>query len=112
MKAEALDLRDNEEILKECKGDTWRMPGMLTATPRQISGKFYFTNKRIAFRTWGPFKKNAAYDLEYKEIESMSTYSINFIIPTGIKLTMTNGDVYKISVMKRKKYMEIIQQYH
>lgn len=109
MKAEGLDLRTNETIFEEKKGDTWKTPQM--PYRKQISGKFYFTNQRIAFRTWGPFKKSAAYDIEYKDIETLQPYSINFFIKTGIQVTTFNGEIYKISVMKRNKLMEIISDH-
>ena len=109
MKAETLNLREHETIIEEKKGDTWKIPEL--PYKKQISGKFYFTNQRIAFRTWGAFKKSAAYDIEYKDIDSLNPFSINFFIKTGIQITVFNGDVYKISVMKRNKIMEMISNY-
>lgn len=103
------DLQDGEELLYTVKGDTWKIPVMTIS--RQISGKFFFTDRRIAFRTWGVGKGNAAYDVDYKDVDTISTYNINFFIPTGIKITLKNGDLYKISVMKRKKYIELINKY-
>ena len=109
MKAEALDIRANEEIIEEKSGDTWKTPKMTRS--RQVSGKFYFTNQRIAFRTWGPFKKECAYDIEYNNIDTAEPYTINLFIRTGIKVTTFDGDVYKLSVLKRNKYMELIEKY-
>lgn len=109
MKAEALDVRENEEIVDEKSGDTWLTPAMTRS--RQVSGKFYFTNQRVAFRTWGPFKKQCAYDIEYSDIDTIDTYTINLFIRTGIKITTYDGDVYKLSVLKRDKYIELIKQY-
>lgn len=107
--AEKIQLREHEELIEEKKGDTWKTPEMVFR--RQVSGKFYFTNQRIAFRTWGPFKETAAYDIEYKDIDFIQPYSINLIITTGIQITTKDGNTYKISVMKRNKCMEMISQY-
>lgn len=109
MSKNALELREHEEILEECKGDTWLTPAMLLG--KQVSGRFYFTNQRIAFRTWGPFKNSAAYDVEYADIASLDTYTVSLFITTGIKINTKDGSLYKISVMKRKKYIELISQY-
>lgn len=109
MKAEALDVRENEEILDEKNGDTWLTPAMTRS--RQVNGKFYFTNQRVAFRTWGPFKKQCAYDIEYSDIDTVQPYTINLFIRTGIKITTFEGDVYKISVLKRDKFMELISKF-
>lgn len=109
MRTEKLHLRNGEEIIEEKKGDTWKTPEM--PYRKQISGRFYFTNQRVAFRTWGPFQSSAAYDIEYKDIAELNKFSINFFIKTGIKIIMKDGLVYKISVMKRNKYIEIITRY-
>lgn len=109
MKTESIVLRENEEVLEEKKGDTWKTPEMVMK--KQISGRFYFTNQRISFRTWGPFKKSAAYDIEYKDIASIQPFTINLVIRTGIQITTKEDTVYKISVMKRDRLMDLIEQY-
>lgn len=108
MKSEPIMLYENETILEEKKGDTWKTPEMIMK--KQVSGKFYFTNRRIAFRTWGPFKSSSAYDIEYKDIASVQPFSINFFIKTGIQITTKSNNIYKISVMKRNHFMELIEQ--
>lgn len=109
MKADALDIRENEEILDEKSGDTWKSPVM--SRSRQVSGKFYFTNQRVAFRTWGPYKNDFAYDIEYSDIDIVEPYDINLFIRTGIKIVKFDGSVYKLSVLKKDKYIELIKQY-
>ena len=109
MRTEELSLRAGEELREEKKGDTWKTPQMVMK--KQVSGRFYFTNERIAFRTWGPFKKSAAYDIEYEDIDNIAPFKINLFIKTGIQVTMQNGDIYKISVMKRNQIMELISEY-
>lgn len=102
-------LRPGESLFADCKGDTWRTPESILS--KQVSGRFYFTNQRIAFRTWGPFKNSVAYDIEVRDIASLEKYTINMLIPTGIKINLHTGALYKISVMKRNKYIEYLSQY-
>lgn len=109
MAKEQFELRENEVILVECKGDTWRTPDMFMRS--QISGRFYFTNQRVAFRTWGLLKNSVAYDIEYENVESLSLYSINVIIRTGIQFNMKEGNPYKISVMKRDEKVQLMSEY-
>ena len=109
MGIEELDLREHETLFESCKGDTWRTPQSIVSN--QVSGRFYFTDQRIAFRTWGPFKKSAAYDIELSDIESLTKYSINIFIRTGIKVLLKDHSVYKISVLKRDKYLQYISNY-
>lgn len=109
MAKEKLELRTGEELLTQCRGDTWRTPESIINN--QVSGRFYFTNQRIAFQTWGPFKKSVMYDIELTDIEELSKYTINLIIRTGIKIHLKDNTSYKISVMKRDKYIELINQY-
>lgn len=109
LKSEKITLRENEEIIEEKKGDTWKTPEMVMR--KQVSGKFYFTNQRIAFRTWGPFKNSAAYDIEYKDIAFIQPFSINLFIKTGIQITTKSDSIYKISVMKRNHFIDLIDQY-
>ena len=77
MKTETVELREYEQILRQQKGDTWKTPEMIMR--KQVSGTFTFTNQRICFRTWGPFKSSAKYDIEYADIASIQDYSINEI---------------------------------
>lgn len=109
MKTETVELRENEQILRQQKGDTWKTPEMIMR--KQVSGTFTFTNQRICFRTWGPFKSSAKYDIEYADIASIQDYSINVVIKTGIEITTKNQKTYKISVWKRNEVKELINSY-
>lgn len=101
--------RSGESLFAQCKGDTWKTPGDVLSN--QVSGRFFFTDQRIVFRTWGPFKKSLAYDIKIKNIAYLEKYTIAFFIPTGIRVVLQDGKNYKISVMKRKKYIEYLAQF-
>lgn len=103
--ADALDLHEGEQIEKELKGDYWEKTLCFYS---QKSGKYWFTNERIIFR--GGFV--AALDLPYSEMESASLCKVGPLLqflPTGIKVSMKDGKTYKLSVLKRKEVLELIQ---
>lgn len=101
-----LDLRVGEQIIEEVRGDYWEA---LLFTLSQKRGKFIFTNQRIhvaaGFLT--------ALDLEYKDIQSVEKCNVGGLIrliPTGIKVIMKNGKKHHLSILKRAKYIEMINQ--
>lgn len=103
--ADTLELHEGEQVEKEIKGDYWEKTFCMYS---QKSGKYWFTNERIIFR--GGFV--AALDLPYSEIESVSLCKVGPLLqflPTGIKVSMKDGKNYKLSVLKRKEILELIQ---
>lgn len=100
--ADTIELRPGEEKWAETKGDSWESPETIKG---QISGKFYFTNQRVIFKGGGLIAKlRHEYEFKIAEIASIKKFSVSFIIPTGIKVTMKDGGKYKISVLGRGKY--------
>ncbi len=103
--------RENEEIFAQREtADCWNMPQVLGN--RQISGKFYFTDQRIVFLASGLIGTDSvSWEIEMKDIESVETCLTPPFFPFGIRLTMKNGDQYKLGILKRNKYVEWIKQH-
>lgn len=102
--AAQIELQENETILKEIKGDYWE--GAIFSS--QKTGTFYFTSQRIVFR--GGFI--AALDLPYSEIDELTTCNVGPLVkfmPTGILVKMKDGKKYRLSVLKRKELMALVQ---
>ena len=104
-------VRENEEIFAQrVSADCWNMPQVLGN--RQISGKFYFTDQRIVFLASGLIGTDSvSWEIEMKDIESVETCLTPPFFPFGIRLTMKNGDQYKLGILKRNKYVEWIKQH-
>lgn len=78
---------------------------------KQIAGKAYFTNQRIAFFASGLIgTARYSWEIEMVDIDRIKPCRI-FLFPLGILITMKNGDKYKLSIMKRNKYIDWISQY-
>ncbi len=102
------ELMDGEQLFAgKVSGDCWKMPK--TSINRQVSGKYYFTNKRIAFLASGLIgTASVSWEIEMKDIDSVKTCTTPPFFPFGILIKMKNGDKYKLSIFKRKKYFEWI----
>lgn len=108
MANKTFELKENEELFKEkVSGDCWKMPKL--SINRQVSGKYYFTDKRIAFLASGLIgTESVSWEIEMKDIASVKTCLTPPCFPFGILITMKNGDKYKLSILKRKAYYEWI----
>lgn len=101
------ELMPGEEMIKRVKGDCWQTP----TTWKQVPGEYGFTNKQIIFRGGGMVEKlRVRFKLAYADIETVKPYRVLFF-NTGIHIVMKNGECYRISVMKRKQYLDLIEQY-
>lgn len=99
-----LGLHEGETIEKEVAGDYWEGAIMGSKKP----GKYWFTNERILFR--GGFI--ASLDLPYSQIASVAPCNVGELLkflPTGIMVTMKDGKKYRLSLLKRKEIIEVIQ---
>ncbi len=108
MSKKVYEVKDDEELFAEkVTGDCWKMPNI--SINRQVSGKYYFTDKRIAFLASGLVgTESVSWEIEMKDIETAKTCLTPPFFPFGILITMKNGDKYKLSILKRKKYYEWI----
>lgn len=102
--AAAIELNANESLLKEIKGDYWE--GAIFSS--QKPGKYFFTDQRILF--YGGFA--TVLELSYSEIASASLCNVGPLLkfmPTGILVTMKDGKKHRLSILKRKELLELIQ---
>lgn len=98
-----------ETIIATAGGDCWETPDMPTNS--QVPGRYTFTNKRILFKGNGIIASlRLIFDIPYDEIASIEPYTVVFF-PTGIRIWMKDGGRYRLSLRKRKQYMEIINRY-
>lgn len=100
------NLQDGETVLKEVSGDYWKKGFFLTYS--QKTGRYCFTSQRILFKGGLTEELN----LPYSEISEVKTCNVGPLIPflpTGVKVTMRDGKEYKLSLLSRKKYVEMIQ---
>ena len=102
-----IDLRENEVVEKEVKGDYWS--GFFGLLISQTRGAYAFTNERIVFR--GGFATTK--EIEYKEIESIKKCNVGSfvlrIIPTGILVKTKNGKKHYLSVLGRKDILSFLE---
>lgn len=97
---EIFQLEDNEEIKETVKGDYWEK-GLLQES--RNSGEFAFTNKRILFN--GIFKNIS---IPYSEISSVEKAYVGMFLPFAFKVSTKDNKEYKFAVMKRDKFIDII----
>ena len=90
--------------------DCWKTPGQ--AVGRQVSGKGYFTDKRIVFLASGLIgTADASWEIQMKDIQSVETCMTPPCFPFGVLLTMRDGGKYKLGITKRGKYVDWITQH-
>ncbi len=108
MAKKELELRSGEELLaNKVSGDCWKMPKL--SINKQVSGKYYFTNERVVFLASGLIGTDSvSWEIELKDIDKVKTCLTPPFFPFGILITMKNGDKYKLSILKRNKYFELI----
>lgn len=111
MAKKTFEIRDNEQLFaSKVSGDCWKMPKL--SINRQVSGKYYFTDQRIVFLASGLIgTESVSWEIEMKNIASIKTCTTPPFFPFGILITMKNGDKYKLSILKRKKYAEFIAEH-
>ncbi len=110
MAKKVFELMGGEQLFAgKVSGDCWKMPKF--SINRQVSGKYYFTDKRIAFLASGLVgTESVSWEIEMKDIAQVKTCTTPPFFPFGILITMKNGDKYKLSILKRKKYFDWISE--
>ncbi len=103
--------KEGEEVFAErVSADCWKSPRQIIG--RQISGKAYFTDQRIVFLASGLVgTASVSWEIEMKDIASFKTCIIPPFFPFGIMITMKDGSQYKLSIMKRGKYVDWISRH-
>ncbi len=111
MGKKVFELKDGEQLFaSKVSGDCWKMPKF--TINRQVSGKYYFTDKRIAFLASGLIgTESVSWEIEIRDIATVKTCMTPPFFPFGILITMENGDKYKLSILNRKKYFDWISEH-
>ncbi len=105
---EAFELEEGEEIQELVKGDYWVKE--ILWQEKQNSGELAFTNKRVIFK--GMFLNSADkfVSIPYTEILSIEKTFVGLFFPVALKITTKDNQTYKFAVMKRDKYINLMQQ--
>lgn len=111
MSKKTFEVKEGEQLIaNKVSGDCWKMPNF--SINRQVSGKYYFTDKRIAFLASGLIgTESVSWEIELKDIAEVKKCLTPPFFPFGISIKMKNGDKYKLSIFKRNKYFEIISEH-
>ena len=99
------ELAEGEVVEKEFASDYWEKFLFMYS---QVRGRYYFTNQRVIFVTWGQVK----FELPYNKMVAAAECNVGAllrVIPTGIKVTMDDNKTYMLSVTKRKDNLEFIK---
>ena len=107
-KNKLIDEDDSVETIE--KGDYWEK---FLFFNMQTRGFYYFTKKAIVFI--GGTLGNTQFVTYYKNIKEINKCNVALFIPTGIKITVFNEKKkkykkYKLSLLKRDKWIEFIEQ--
>lgn len=101
---------DEEVFAEKVSTDCWKSPRQIGG--RQISGKAYFTDRRIVFLASGLIgTSSASWEIEMKDIASVKPCMTPPCFPFGILISMKDGGKYKLGTMKRNKYIDWIAQH-
>ena len=111
MNKKIYEVKNDEKLFAGgVSGDCWKMPNI--SINRQVSGKYYFTDKRIAFLASGLMgTASVSWETELDYIDTVKTCLTPPFFPFGILIKMKNGDKYKLSIFKRKKYFDWINEH-
>lgn len=105
------EARAGEKVFAEkVTADCWKSPKQTVI--RQVSGKTYLTDQRVAFLASGLIgTASVSWEIEMKDIASVKGCMTPPFFPFGVMITMKNGDKYKLAWLKRKKYLDWISQH-
>ena len=104
-----VELRPNETVIEETKGDLWS--GWLIFRT-QNSGIYTFTNQRVLFTPGRLLSMGSDIEFDYNEVYSIKKCLIGPVIPFlpfGIKVTTKEGKKHTLSLMKRNKWIDLIE---
>lgn len=107
--SDILTLRPGETVIKTIKGDCW---GSFGLTHSQTAGTITLTDQRILFRGGGIVESlRLVFAIPYTDIVSIEPFTVSLFIPTGIRIVSQQDGGFRISVMKRKGIIDIIQKH-
>lgn len=99
------ELAEGEVVEKEFASDYWEK---ILFAYSQVRGRYYFTNQRLIFVSWGQVKLELPYN-KMVAVKECNVGALLRLIPTGIKVTMDDNKAYMLSVTKRKDNLEFIK---
>ncbi len=99
------ELAEGEVVEKEFASDYWEK---VLFAYSQVRGRYYFTNQRVIFVSWGQVKLDLPYNKMVAAV-SCNVGALLRLIPTGIKVTMDDEKSYMLSVTKRNENLEFIK---
>ncbi len=111
MAKQVFEPRTDETVFaRKVSADCWKSPKQ--ALSRQIAGKTYFTDQRIAFLASGLIgTESVSWEIEMKDIQSVKACLTPPFFPFGVLITMKDGSQYKLGILGRNKYVEWIAQH-
>lgn len=105
------DLMSGEYIVELIKGDYWKK--LFWFIHVQEIGEIAFTNKRVIFKELAkighPQFILSSFSIPYKEMAYVEKCFTGPFLPFGIKIMTKQGKKYVISVLNRKKYIQLIE---
>ncbi len=101
---------ENEYVFARwVSADCWKMPQVIGN--RQVSGKISFTNQRIIFLASGLIgTQKLSWEISMREISAVKPCLTPPFFPFGIEITLKSGDLYRLGMLNRKKYINWISQ--
>lgn len=102
---EAFVLEEGEELVELSHANYWKIEFLVTNKP--IPGELAFTNKRLIFKEMSLIPTVDDISIPYSEILEIKKSFIMFF-PMGITIITKNNDSYKFGIMKRDKFINLI----
>ena len=98
-----IDLHSQEEIIHQ-GGANHFMNG------EAVGGKLFLTNQRLYYKSHGLNLQNHDLTMQFSEIKKLELCKTMYIVPNGLKIHLSNGNVEQFVVQKRKKWLELIEE--
>ena len=103
------ELEEGEEIQEMAKGDYWVKEILWQES--QNTGEFAFTNKRVLFKGTVLASSDKYVSIPYSEILSIEKTFVGLFFPVAFKITTKDNKSYKFAIMKRDKYIDLINSH-
>ncbi len=104
-----LELQENEVVfMEDIYVDIWYSPQHMKMD--KVPTKATFTNQRVFFVKGKLAFLFKDFEIDLNEVVEIKKCWVLFL-PFGIRLKMKTGNDYVLSVMKRQKYIDWMQQY-
>ena len=100
---------DEKVFAQKVTADCWASPKQVAG---QISGKMYFTDKRIVFLATGLIgTESVSWEIEMGDISLVKGCLKPMCFPMGVLIKTKDGSKYVLAMWKRKKYIDWISQH-